>query len=89
MPAGPIGSCWASGSWSDTAWEADTWSGAVVSALAFVLDLNTRLLVYLQDYYSTSNPDLATLTLRYLNGLSGEFTARFNKLIQDATDAMS
>jgi hypothetical protein len=89
MPAGPIGTCWASGSWSDTSWEANTWSGAVVSALAFVLDLNTRLLVYLQDYYSTSNPDLTTLTLRYLNRLSGEFTARFNKLIQDATDAMS
>lgn len=29
MPAGAIGSCWASGSWLDTAWEADSWAGAV------------------------------------------------------------
>lgn len=28
MPAGPIGACWAAGSWLDTAWEADTWAGA-------------------------------------------------------------
>lgn len=26
MPAGPIGSCWASGSWTDVSWEADTWA---------------------------------------------------------------
>lgn len=26
MPAGPIGSKWATGSWSDTCWEVGTWS---------------------------------------------------------------
>jgi hypothetical protein len=26
MPAGPIGSVWATGSWPDTAWEANTWA---------------------------------------------------------------
>lgn len=26
MPAGPIGSSWATGSWSDTAWEVGTWA---------------------------------------------------------------
>lgn len=30
MPAGPIGSCWATGSWADTAWEAGSWADAVV-----------------------------------------------------------
>lgn len=30
MPAGPIGSCWASSTWSDTAWEANTWADAQV-----------------------------------------------------------
>ena len=31
MPAGAVGSCWASNAWPDTAWEANAWSaGAVV-----------------------------------------------------------
>jgi hypothetical protein len=30
MPAGPIGSCWLDGSWSDTAWETGTWAGLSV-----------------------------------------------------------
>lgn len=34
MAAGPIGSCWASGSWSNTAWEANTWADAVVPVVA-------------------------------------------------------
>lgn len=29
MPAGPVGSVWAAGSWSDTAWEAGSWAGDV------------------------------------------------------------
>ena len=28
MAAGPVGAVWASGSWSDTAWESDVWAGA-------------------------------------------------------------
>lgn len=83
------GTVWAANSWDVDAWQADTWRDAVEGALTFVLDLNTRLLVYLQDLYSTSNPDLATLTQRRLRELSGDFNNRFHKLIQDATDAMS
>jgi hypothetical protein len=26
MPAGPIGSVWAAGTWTDVCWEADTWA---------------------------------------------------------------
>lgn len=37
MPAGPIGSVWASGSWADTAWEAGTW--ADLPSLAFHPDI--------------------------------------------------
>jgi len=34
MPAGVIGSCWRSGTWSDTAWEAGSWAdGATVVLL--------------------------------------------------------
>lgn len=33
MPAGPIGSCWETGSWADTAWEANSWSDGLVSRL--------------------------------------------------------
>lgn len=32
MAAGPIGACWAPGSWSDSAWEAETWASAVTQA---------------------------------------------------------
>lgn len=28
MPAGAVGSVWASGSWSTTAWETETWADA-------------------------------------------------------------
>ncbi len=44
MPAGPIGSCWASGSWSATAWEANTWEAqaAVPSTLDDLTTLVTQ-----------------------------------------------
>jgi hypothetical protein len=89
VPAGPIGSVWAAGSWSDTAWEAFTWADASVATLAFVLDLNTRIAVYLRDLYSAPGADVSTLICRYLAAQTGEYTARFQKLIQDATDAMT
>ena len=41
MAAGPIGSCWASGSWPDTAWEENTWAGAGAGGYAFTGDLTT------------------------------------------------
>lgn len=87
MPAGPIGSCWASGSWTDTCWEVDTW--ADVAALAFILDLNSRLYAFLQDFYS-STADLNTLGTRYLREqTSGDYNTRWRELVQDATDAMT
>jgi hypothetical protein len=85
MPAGPIGSVWAAGTWADTAWEVNTWADAVVSALAFVPDMNTRIAVYLRDLYSAPGADLSTLVHRYLAAQTGEFTARFQQLIDDAT----
>lgn len=53
-------------------------------------DLNTRLFVYLCAYYgtNTATSDLTTLTNRYLKELTGDYTARMRRLIQDATDAM-
>jgi hypothetical protein len=88
MPAGAVGSCWAADSWSATAWEANSWADA--EALAFVLDLNTRILVYLRDFYSDADGDLSTLIKRYLESAdsgTGDMTQRFKNLIQDATDA--
>jgi hypothetical protein len=88
VPAGPIGSCWATGSWSDTAWEALTWQDAV--ALAFILDLNLRLYRYLCSHFSVSSGDLTSLVNRHLDAqTSGDRTQRFHALIQEATDAMS
>lgn len=88
MAAGPIGSVWAAGSWSDTCWEEFTWADAV--ALLFVLDLNTRLRVYLANLYGLpETTDLTTMVQRYLAAQTGDMTARFQKLIRDATAAMA
>lgn len=45
MPAGPIGTCWAVGSWSDTAWEAGTWEeqGAGPTEVLGTGDLTTEV----------------------------------------------
>ena len=88
MPAGPIGSCWATGSWSDTAWEANTWADTLV--LAFVFDINTRMQVYLCAIYSADGAsDLTPKVDRFVDAETGEMSARVLKLIQDATDSMT
>lgn len=60
---------------------------AAGSALAFILDLNTRLRQYLANYYSVpyETADLTTLMVRYLRDLSGDYSARLLQLIRDAT----
>ena len=88
MAAGPVGTSWASGSWSVTAWTELTWADAI--ALAFVLDMNTRLRVYLCSLYSVPDTsDLTPMVTRYVNAQSGEMNARVQQLIDDATDAMT
>ena len=83
MPAGPIGSVWASGSWSDTAWEAGTWATLVVAS---AFDMNTRIYKYLLNLYSLSSGDNTTLILRYLNDRTEtEWTARMQALIAAAS----
>lgn len=84
MAAGPIGNCWAADSWTDTCWEQGTWQ----ILLDFVLDLNTRIMVYLRAYYGPDTGDLTTLTARYLADLTGDQNQRLQQLIQDATDTM-
>lgn len=88
MPAGPVGSAWATGTWSVTSWMADVWAN-LGAALDFVLDVNTRVAVYLRDAYTMPGGDLTTLaTYKMLTyTTTPEATARFKKLIQDATDA--
>lgn len=89
MPAGAVGSCWAAGAWPATVWEALSWADAAGDGpLAFVLEINARLYVFLCDYYGVSSGDLTTMADRYMDGLSGDGDARFRKMVQDATDAM-
>lgn len=84
MPAGAIGSCWQTGSWSDTAWEAFTWAAAAVATLAS--DLNTRLRVYLATLYGLpQTSDLTAMVVRNLRGRTGDMNNRFRALIQDAS----
>lgn len=64
-------------------------AAATDAALAFVLDLNTRIAVYLRDFYTAPTAEVTPLTGRYLNTLTGDMTARWRTLVQDATDAMT
>lgn len=87
MAAGPIGDCWATGSWTDTCWEASTWVDSGVAVGNAILDLNTRLHRFLNDFYSTSaDKDVSTLMAKYLNEeLTGDANNRMKQLIDDAT----
>lgn len=64
MPAGPIGSCWAIGSWSDTAWEAGTWADAALTEFG---DLTTLFHYYTEDLLNQYVPpptfDMTTVVL--------------------------
>jgi hypothetical protein len=86
VPAGAVGSVWASGSWSALAWEALTWANVSGVLGNNNPDMNTRIYVYLKALYSAPDgSDLTTMVIRYLNSQTGEFTARFQKLMTDAT----
>jgi hypothetical protein len=47
--------------------------------------MNTRIAVYLRTLYSAPGADASTLIVRYLASKTGEMTARFQQLIDDAT----
>lgn len=60
------------------------WSAG--SLIPFILDMNTRLFVYLKTFYTEgAGADLTTMMSRYLRGLTGDYDTRFRKLIQDAS----
>ena len=46
MPAGPIGSCWASGSWEDTNWEDGSWEDQGAGVATVLRDLQTLWHIY-------------------------------------------
>jgi hypothetical protein len=86
MPAGPVGTVWASGVWADTVWELGVWGDIASVAGNSILDLNTRIAVYLRSFYSAPNGDPNTLIVKYLREeVGGEYTARLKRLIEDAT----
>ncbi len=61
----------------------------VTPVALFVVDLNTRLRVYLADFYGYSDdasPDLTMLMERYLKEeLTGDYDTRLRQLILDAS----
>ena len=60
------------------------------SALAFVLDMTTRINVYLEDLYGVSaTSDNTTLVRRRLDAIGGDGTAALKRIIDDATSSMS
>lgn len=63
---------------------------AVSVVIAYVADLNTRLHVYLCAFYARpETADLNAMTRLYLDEeTTGEYTARMQQLITDATEAM-
>lgn len=62
---------------------------AVGAALEFVLDLNTRMIVYLRDHFSVTGGDNTTLVRRKMDELTtGDANQKFLQIIADATAAM-
>lgn len=54
--------------------------------IAFVLDLNTRIWLYLGDFYSDPDGDLTTMIARYLDEEeTGDYNNRMLALIESAT----
>lgn len=53
MPAGPVGSVWASGSWSETAWEADTWADAVSASVGYIYLTDASANIYIVEAVPT------------------------------------
>jgi hypothetical protein len=61
MPAGPIGSSWATDSWPDTAWEANSWADLGSGTASPGRSAQSRgrnrfrlwwLLIFLQDWWT-------------------------------------
>lgn len=59
------------------------WTAAAV--MAFILDLNTRLFVYLRTVPYPAGNDLTTMMTQNLAGRTGDMNARFHALVNDAT----
>lgn len=58
--------------------------------IGYEADMNTRLLVYLRAYYTVSAGDLTTLVRKWMNEqTTGDANQRLQKLITDATNAMT
>lgn len=58
--------------------------GAIVGNT--ILDINTRISVFLRTFYSSSSVDTSALLVKYLREqCTGEYTARLHQLIEDAT----
>lgn len=57
------------------------------ATLQFILDMNTRIFVYLCSLYSAdpATSDNTALTRRYLDAATGDANARFQALISAAT----
>ena len=55
------------------------------AALAFILDLNTRLRQLFDSTYSYAASDLSTGYARYQAGLTGDANNRLAQIIDDAT----
>jgi hypothetical protein len=69
-----------------------SYSGVLAGAatlLAFVQDVNSRLAVYLRDFYSAPGGDLNVLLVRYHAANTGDLNARLHKAVDDATEAMT
>lgn len=60
---------------------------AAAATLAFILDMNTRLFVYLRtvEFPSGGNLDLTTMMTKSLAGRLGDANNRFKALVDDAT----
>lgn len=88
MPAGAVGTSWATGSWLETVWEAFSWADLGTGGVVLVGSINDRMKTYLEAQHIPgifASADFATLLQYDLSIRTGDYTARFQALIVDAS----
>jgi hypothetical protein len=67
---------------------ASGWGAVAAIIIGVYNDMNTRLMAYARAKFSVSGGDLSSLVQRDLAARTGDYTARKQALIADATEAM-
>lgn len=69
MAAGPVGSVWAAGTWTDVCWTADTWATALALLSFYRNDLTMAVMDVIAARRGTELEDDSSTVLMRLSGI--------------------